>query len=192
MEGRKMKKRTITGLILALVLTITGIAIAQPGGGMGDRMNGSMGNRQMEGQRNGNQEHGNFFRSILPLLHAAELTDQQRESVAEIIEDAKAEIESLDRPEDPGSRREQFIDLFSSSSLTVAQMESLIGPKIENIEATNRIVSQALVDIHDLLTDEQLEKLASFDPESMERRDGSGRPRGGNDGRMDMGVHPNR
>lgn len=186
-----MKKRILTGLVLTAVLLITGIAVAQPGGDM----NSGRGNRQMEGQRGNNQGGRDFFQSIMPLMRILELTDQQRESVSDIIEEAKEDIESLHSAEEPGSHREEFIDLFSSTTVTATQIENLMDSRMENMRAINTIVSQALVDIHDLLTDEQLAKLAEFDPSTMER--GEGGPGGGNrgnqdGGRMNMGVHPNR
>lgn len=185
-KERKMKKQTITGLVLVTVLMITGIAVAQPGGGMG--------NRQMGGQGESGHGERNFFQNIRPMMHILELTDQQREAVAEIIEEAKTEIESLHSAEEAGSHREEFIDLFSSASLTVAQMENLMNSRIENMRTVNSIVSRALVDIHDLLTDEQLAKLAAFDPSTMERGEGGhgGGANRGNGDRMNMGVHPNR
>ncbi len=185
-----MKKRTITGLALIGVLLVTGIAIAQPGG--------NMGNRPMESARGNNPGGGDFFQNMLPMMRILELTDQQREAISVIIQNAKSEIELLHSTEEQGSHREEFINLFSASTLTVADMENHINSRIDDMKDKNTIIAQALVDIHDLLTEEQLAKLASFDPTTMGRGEGpGGNPRGnhntgGNGGRMNMGVHPNR
>ncbi len=175
-----MKKQTITGLALIGVLLVTGIAIAQPGG--------TMGNRQMQGGRGNNPGGGNFFQNMLPMMRILELTDQQRESISVIIQDAKSEIELLHSTEEHGTHREEFMNLFSASTLTVADMENHMNSRIDDMKEKNTIIAQALVDIHDLLTEEQLSKLASFDPSTMER--GEGGP--GSNSRMNTGVHPNR
>jgi len=182
-----MKTRTTIIAGLAMVLLLAGTAIAQPGGMSGR----SMGDRSMSQQRPGGGGDS-FFQRMLPMMRMLDLTDDQREAIGDIMEDAQESLESIRGSEDSGSHREEFLEMFSSSSLSVSEVESLLNERIEAMEEANGIIAQALVDIHDVLTPEQLAALAEFNPGSMEMRMGEGGMGGRNSGRNNMGVHPHR
>ncbi len=189
MKANEMKKGTMTIALLAALLLV-GTAIAQPAGNSGRTGN----NRNSAEQRPG----GNFFQRIRPMLGILELSDDQREDIASIIQDADSSIQSIREAEEHGTHREDFLEMFSSSSITVTEVESLFNERMEIMEEINRICAVALVDIHDVLTPEQLAMLADFEPGSMEMRNheprganGRGMERGnGRDQGMNMGVHP--
>lgn len=179
-----MTKGTITIAVLAAALLLAGTAIAQPGG-----MTGISGNRGATVQRSGGGG-GDFFQRMLPMLRMLNLTDDQREAIADIMEDTRNSMESLRGTEEAGNQREKFLELFSSSTITVSQVEALLNTRLDTMEEMNGIIAQALVDIHGVLTPEQLAALAQFEPGSTEMRTGN---RGNNDrSGTNMGVHPNR
>ena len=135
-------------MIIGAVLLIGGAAMARPGmmpGGMNGR--GAM----------------NLER-VLPMLHNLDLTDDQMEQVHEIMDNARERMESIRDAEDADSMRERFRDLFTSSSLTAAEVENFLNQRLDNMEAINSIIAETVVDIHDVLTGEQLQIMAEFEP----------------------------
>lgn len=181
-----MKTRTTIIAGLAVVLLLAGTAIAQPGGMSG----GSMGDRSMSQHRPGGGD--NFFQRIMPMMRMLDLTDDQREAIGDIMEEARESLESIRGTDETGSHREEFLELFSSSSLSVSEVETLLNERIEAMEEANVIIAEALVGIHDELTPEQLAALAEFNPGSMEMRMGNGGMGGRSSGGNNMGVHPHR
>lgn len=177
---------TITGM-LATVLLLAGTAVAQHGGMSGR----SMDTRGMSEQSHGGA-NGNFFHRMLPMMEILDLTDEQREAIGDIMEEARESIESLRVTEDAGSHRENFLELFSSTSLSVSEVEALLNERVEVMEEANTVIAGALVNIHDVLTLEQLALVAEFDPGSMEMRMGENGGRGGHRPGASMGVHPHR
>ncbi|MCK5786322.1 MAG: Spy/CpxP family protein refolding chaperone [Candidatus Sabulitectum sp.] len=169
-----MKRKTTVIATAAAILLLTGAAIAQPGG---------MPGRGMEHQRPGGQAGGDFFQRMLPMMRMLDLTDDQREAIMDIMEETRNSMESLRGAEEAGDQREDFLELFSSPTITTSQVESLLNGRLDKMEEANVIIARALVDIHDLLTAEQLATLAEFEPGSMEMRSSE---HGG------MGVHPHR
>ncbi|MCD4707712.1 MAG: Spy/CpxP family protein refolding chaperone [Candidatus Sabulitectum sp.] len=180
-----MRKRTMTIAALATLVLLAGTAIAQPGGMSGRPMN----HAGMDQQRPGGPG-SDFFQRILPMMRMLDLSDDQREAIGYIMEDTRDSIESLRSSEDAGSHRDNFLELFSSSTITASQVEALLNVRVETMKDVNRIIAQALVDIHDVLTAEQLATLAEFEPGSMEMRMGD-RDNMGHSG-TNRGVHPNR
>ena len=180
-----MKKKTITIAALA-VLLLAGTAIAQPGGmGMPNR---SMGNQNMAEHASG----GGFLQRMRPMLGMLDLTDDQREAIGDIMETARDSMESIRGTEENGSHREDFLNLFSSTTISASEVESLLNDRVDAMKEMNAIIAVALVEIHDVLTADQLAILADFEPGSMEMRNGEhGRGNERNHG-MEMGVHPNR
>ncbi len=148
----------------------------------------STGNRGMQEQNSG----GGFLSRIRPMLGMLDLTDDQREAIGDIMENTMESMQSIRGTEESGTHREEFLNMFSSSTISVTEVETLLNGRIDAMEEMNRIVAVALVDIHDVLTPEQLATLADFEPGSMEMRNGEhGRGNDRNHG-MEMGVHPNR
>ncbi len=180
-----MKKRTITIATLAVML-LAGTAIAQPGGmGMTDR---SMGHRETGQQRPG----VDFFQRIRPMLGMLDLSDSQREEIGEIMSTAIQSMENIREGTEGSSHRNDFLQMFSSTTISATEVENLLNNRIDVMEEMNGIVAVALVDIHDLLTAEQLSTLADFEPGSMEMNSGEHRRSGDRNQRMNMGVHPTR
>ena len=180
-----MKKGTVTIATLAIML-FAGTAIAQPDG-MG------MSNRSMEHRETGQQRPGaEFFQRIRPMLGILDLSDSQREEIGEIISTAVESMESIREGTEGTSHRDDFIQMFSSSTISAAEVENLLNGRTEVMQEMNSIVAVALVDIHNLLTPEQLSTLAEFEPGSMEmNREEQGRS-GDRHQRNNMGVHPTR
>ena len=135
---------------------------------------------------------GGFLSRIRPMLGMLDLTDDQREAIGEIMETARESMESIGGTEESSTHREEFLNMFSSPTISATEVETLLNGRIEAMEEMNRVVAVALVDIHDVLTPDQLEILADFEPGSMEMRNGEhGRGSGRNHG-TEMGVHPSR
>ncbi len=180
-----MKKRTMTIATLAIVI-LAGTAIAQPGGA---GMSGRSGEHRGMGQQ---RPGADFFQRMRPMLGMLELSDTQREEIGEIITTATESIEGIREGTEGSSHRDDFIQMFSSATISATEVEDLLNNRIETMEEMNRIVAVALVDIHDLLTADQLAVLADFEPGSMEMDRGE-RGRGGNSNhRSNTGVHPTR
>lgn len=159
-----MKTTIITAM--TVILLLAGTAVAQPGGMSGRPMN----NPDMHAERHGSPE-GDFLQRMLPVMRILDFTDTQREAVQNIMQEARESMEIT--REEPGTHREEFIHLFSSPNITTAQIEALLDERTEKMEETHVIIARALVDIHDILTAEQLAALAEFDPASHEMRMGN-------------------
>ncbi|MCK5133915.1 MAG: Spy/CpxP family protein refolding chaperone [Candidatus Sabulitectum sp.] len=186
-----MKTRiTITGM-LAAVLLLAGTAVAQHGG-MSGRSIGTRGMSEQSHASASASASGNFFQRMLPMMRILDLTDEQREAIGDIMEEARESIESIRGTEDAGSHREDFLELFSSTSLSVSEVEALLNKRVEVMEEANTVIAGALVNIHDVLTPEQLALVAEFDPGSMEMRMGENGGRGDHRPGTSMGVHPHR
>ena len=67
-------------------------------------------------------------------------------------------MEDADPPED----RIRFVELFASPTLTVFDLEENLGRDEDLREAGRDIIFQAIIDLHDVLTAEQLEQLAEL------------------------------
>ncbi len=178
-----MKKGITIIVMLAAVVLLAGSAVAQPGG--------------MQGRPTGNNQspgaEGDFFQRMLPMMRMLDLSDDQREAIRDIMEDTRDSMESIRGTEDPGSQRDDFLELFSSSSLSVSEVENLLNRRIEAMEDANSIIAEALVAIHDVLTPEQLASLAEFNPGSMNSGMGNrGHSGPGGPGAANTGVHPRR
>ncbi len=182
-----MKKGITIIAMLAAIVLLAGSAVAQPGGMQG---------RPMDNNQGHSGPGSDFFQRMLPMMRMLDLTDDQREVIQDIMEETRESMESLRGTEDPGSHRDDFMELFSSSSLSVSEVENLLNQRIEAMEDANSIIAEALVDIHDVLTPEQLAALAEFNPGSMDMGMGNRGQSGqsGHSGRSgaNMGVHPHR
>lgn len=181
-----MKKRTTMMAIGAAVLLLGGTAIAQPG-----MMRGEMGTG---GGRGTTGENGGMvLQRILPMLHHLDLTEEQAAEIREILDSARDSIQELRESEMHEGMREQFRDLFCSSTISITEVEALLNDRLQSMEEVNSITAEAIVDIHGVLTEEQLQALADFDPGEMEmhsgRHNGPARSMHGCSG---AGIHPSR
>lgn len=155
-----MKKRTTLTALAAVILLTAGTALAQPGG----MHTGGAGGRGGMEQQGG----GMVLQRFVMMLHRMDLTDEQMEQVSGIVEDARDEIEAIHGTDDREGIREQFRDLFTSSSVTVTQVEALLNDRLDDMREVNSIIAEAIVEIHGVLTAEQLQTIADFDPGEME------------------------
>jgi len=178
-------KNTIIGA-LAAVLLLTGTATSQPeANSRGHMRSGDMGE-----QRPGNPG-GDFFQNMLPMMRMLDLSDDQRNAISEIVQSANDSLEAIRESNEPGSHREEFLQLFSASSISVSEVENLLNDRIEQMKQANAVIAEALVDIHGILTTEQLAALAALDPDALEMR-GNSLGRGPGSRNTEMGVHPPR
>ena len=185
-----MKKRMTMITVVAAVLLLGGTALAQAGmvsGGMNSR--GGMNQHREMGQQGG----GMFLQGMLPMLQHLDLTDDQMEQVHEIMDNARERIESIRGTDDHESMREQFRGLFTSSSISVAEVESLLNQRLDSMEEMNSIIAETVVEIHDVLTEEQLQAIADFEPgEGDMHFGGQGEHAPVMRGGSGPGTHPNR
>ncbi len=136
----------VIGITVLAVIMLAGTAIAQGPGGPGQ--NSGFGMENLERFRM-------MFRHM-------DLTEEQADEIESITEAAREEVmaimEEAGRPEDHTS----FMDVFTSPTLTVSDLEETMGQMDEVREAMRDVIFEAMVDIHDVLTAEQLEKLAEM------------------------------
>ncbi|MCK5116587.1 MAG: hypothetical protein KAR44_08290 [Candidatus Aegiribacteria sp.] len=163
------KNKTI-GIAVLVIMILAGTALAQgPGGwspqaggphGGGYGMSSGSGGPGGPGQQSGfGMERLEQFRMMFRHI---DLTDVQIEEIRSITETAREEamdiMEEAGRPED----HTPFMDLFTSPTLTVSDLEEAMGQNSEIREAIQDVIFAAIVDIHDVLTTEQLDKLAEM------------------------------
>ncbi len=158
-------KIKILGIAFLAVMLLCGTAIAQgPGGG---NHSGSGPHTEESELNSGPGEHGRFngfgpehFARFRMMFRHMNLSGEQIAEIESIMETARVEIseitEESGRPEDPAL----FMDAFTSPTLTVDDLEEVIGHNAEAREEVQDVFLQAMVDIHDVLTVEQLESMA--------------------------------
>ncbi len=117
-----------------------------------------------------NQGHGDILEAILPILRHIDLTDYQRSEIREIAATAREQIEELHDLDEIRERHENFRELFSSSTLTAQEIKAFLDNRITRMETMNEIFAEAIADIHHLLTPEQLQLIAEFEPDQACRR----------------------
>jgi Spy/CpxP family protein refolding chaperone len=181
-------KRRITIIALgAAVLLIAGTAASQPM--MMDREGGFPGRGGTDHEQGG----GSVLERVLPMLHHLDLSGDQAEEIRDIVDGARRDIEALRGTEDREGLREQFMEMFSSTSITVTEVEGLLNARLEAMEEVNFIIAQAIVDIHGVLTPEQIELMAEFEPGDHQGMGHGGMP--GDHAPMmhgGSGIHPQR
>lgn len=164
----KQKVKIIGTLAIAASL-LAGTALAQ---GFGDHSpSGSMrpGGAMTHGSRGpggpGNHAGGpgfeNFERFRM-MFRGLDLTSDQTEQVEGIIADTREEIETIMDAAEPSEMRSTFIEVFTSPTLTVRDLEITLGAADEARDAVRDVMYEAIVDLHDVLTSEQLDKLADM------------------------------
>lgn len=185
-----MKKRITMIATIAAILLLGGTALAQPGM-MSGGMNGPGGMNQHRDMEQ--QGGGMFLQRMLPMLQHLDLTDDQMEQVHDIMISARERIESIRGTDDHEGMREQFRDLFTSSSISVAEVEDLLNQRLDSIEEMNTIIAETIVEIHGVLTAEQLQAMADFEPgEGGMHSGGQGEHSPMMHGGSGPGTHPHR
>ena len=159
-----MKARNWTIMATALVgLFITGSALSQGFGPPGMYGGGHPGG-MMPGGGGGMGQHFSpenlgAFRMLAGHL---DLTDEQVDEIQTILTDTREDMQALMEDADPPEERIRFVELFASPTLTVSDLEENLGRDDDLMEAGRDIIFQAIVDLHDVLTAEQLEQLAEL------------------------------
>jgi Spy/CpxP family protein refolding chaperone len=175
MDMRKGFRRTAM-ITAATALMLAAVASAQPMMGEAGGPRGGGRPRMSEGAPEMGQLGG-----FLRLLGALDLTEEQRGEIRTVFEDARDDI----RAEIEGTRsdddRRRMLELFASQDLTETEVLALMAERDETRDRIRGIIARALVDIHDLLTREQLARLAEIVEE--------GPPAGGSHGGPGGGMH---
>lgn len=159
-----LQKIKITGIAILAISLLAGTAMAQgwdrPGGG--PRMGAaemSPGPGAPGGQGGFGMENLARFRMMFRYL---DLTDDQAENIRSISEIAREEARAIMEAARGTENHASFIEIFTSPTLTVSDLENATSEMEEVQEDMQEVIFQAMVDIHDVLTAEQLEKLADL------------------------------
>ena len=163
-------KMKIIGIAALAMILLAGTAIAQGSGGWSPGAGGSHGGGYEMGPGSGGPgghgQQGGFGMERLEqfrmMFRHIDLTEEQIEEIRSITENGREEamriMEEAGRPED----QTHFMDVFTSTTLTVSDLEDTMGQMDEVREAMQDVIFEVMVDIHDALTTEQLEKLADM------------------------------
>lgn len=159
------RKAKIIGLTALIMTLLAGTAIAQNPGGWGDPGGGPRGGGvEMAAEHGGAQ--GGFGMEMLArfrmMFRELDLSEEQINEIHTITETAREEARALMQESGMPEERTPFIEVFASAILTVSDLEETLGQNDEVREAMKDIIFQAIVDVHDVLTYEQLEKLAEM------------------------------
>ena len=189
-EEMSRKMKTI-GIAALAILILAGTAMAQGSGGWSPQAGSQGGASGMSSGPGGPGQQGGFGMERLEqfrmMFRHIDLTEEQVEEIRSITESAREEamgiMEEAGRPED----HTPFMDIFTSATLTVSDLEEALNQNSEIREAMQDVIFAAIVDIHNVLTLEQLDKLA----EMAEEHAGAMGPGSGMDHGSGMG-HPMR
>lgn len=96
------------------------------------------------------------------MFRGLDLSDSQKEEIRSIVESARDDVRAIVEEAGAPDERTPFIELFTQPVLTVSDLEENLGAMDEIREAARDIIMQAIVDVHDVLTVEQLEELAAM------------------------------
>ena len=172
----KQKMKIIVTIAITTSL-LAGTVLAQ---GFGDHSSsgaGRPGGAMMHGSRGpggpGDHVGGPGFENLerfRMIFRGLDLTSDQTEQVEDIIADTKEQIEVIMDAAEASDVRASFIELFTSPTLTVRDLEITLGAMDENRDAIRDVIYEAIVDLHDVLTAEQLEQLADMAAEHEMRR----------------------
>ena len=146
-------------ILAAVLLLAAGTLLAQGPGGWGGAGGGSqMGPGQGQAEGFGMEQLARFRM----MFRGLDLTEEQMEEIRDIVERTREEAGAILEAARPEEDQETFMDMFTSPTLTVRDLEEGMGRMDEVREEVRDLVFQAIVDVHDVLTAEQLEKLAEM------------------------------
>lgn len=178
-----MKKRTGYAVLSALgfAALLATLAFAQSdhmgGGRMGGGFAGSpgmgsgfSGGHSMGG---GNDQMGGLIR----LLSALDLTDEQRTEIRTIAEDAGDDMLAVRESVHGSNPREELMALFVREDISLAEVKDVFDDIDRIQEEVRDIMLEAFVDIHDVLTSDQLAELARLVEEHSGMHHGPDMPR---------------
>lgn len=161
---RSKSNGAATGLSIGLMALLATLAFAQPGGfggghgGMGGRPGLSGGGPGM----GGGPEMGGEFGPLARLLGALDLTDAQKEEIRTIMDNAREDIEAIRDAYQGIEPRRELLDLFLQEDLSLSEVQAVFDDIDRVKEETRDIMLEALVDVHDVLTSEQLARLGEL------------------------------
>ncbi|MCK4505688.1 MAG: periplasmic heavy metal sensor [Candidatus Aegiribacteria sp.] len=171
------QKIKVIGIIAIAVSLLAGTAMAQRFGDHSPSGAGRPGGAMMHDSRGPGGPGGNVggpvfenlerFRMMFRVL---DLSNDQTEQVEGIIADTREEIRIIMDAAEASDMRTSFIELFTSPTLTVRDLETTLGAMDETRDAVRDVVYVAIVDLHNVLTAEQLDKLAEIAAEHEMRR----------------------
>lgn len=116
---------------------------------------------------------------VLPMLEYVDLTDSQWERIDEILLDAEEQVESAREEAGLYNPSSTFVELFASEDLTVDALEDFAERSERLGTEMAGIHNRTLVRVHDVLTEEQLDQLASMAGDEHSRFGRTGRGRHG-------------
>ena len=116
---------------------------------------------------------------VVPMLEYVDLTESQRERIEEILLDAEEQVESARDEAGLSHPSSSFVELFAGQSLSVDDLKGFAERSERLGEEMADVHNRTLVRIHDTLTEEQLEQLASMAGDDHSRFGRTGRGRHG-------------
>ena len=166
------QKMKIAGVIVITASLLAGTALAQGFGEHSPSDAGHHGEAMTHGSRGPGGPEGpgghaggpgfeNFERFRM-MFRGLDLSTDQTDQVEGIIADTREEIETIMDAAESSEMRSTFIEVFTSPTLTVRDLEITLGAADEAREAVRDVMYEAIVDLHDVLTAEQLDKLGEM------------------------------
>jgi len=143
-------KRVAVGLLMAVTATVAVSAWAQ--GHHGPRGGGDFGG---PGMFMGHPEH--MGRGVDRMLDGINATDAQRAQVKQIMQAAAADLKA--QHDSARGLREQGLQLFTAPVVDARAVEALRQQKLAQHDQASKRMTQALLDISQVLTPEQRVKL---------------------------------
>ena len=160
------QKMKIAGVIVITASLLAGTALAQGFGEHSPSGAGHHGEAMMHGSRGpgGNAGGPGFenFERFRMMFRGLDLSTDQTDQVEGIIADTREEIETIMDAAESSEMRSTFIEVFTSPTLTVRDLEMTLGAADEAREEVRDVMYEAIVDLHDVLTAEQLDKLGEM------------------------------
>lgn len=175
-------KMKIVGIAVLAMMMVAGTAMAQGPGGWSSPAGGShRGAHEMGPGPGGPGQQGGFGMQNLAqfrmMFRHIGLEEEQISAIEFITETAREEVMAIMEEAGRPDNRASFIEVFTSPTLTVSDLEETMGQMDEVRDEVKYVMFEAMVDIHDVLTAEQLEKLANLveeHPHGMEHGPGMG------------------
>ncbi|MCD4701867.1 MAG: Spy/CpxP family protein refolding chaperone [Candidatus Aegiribacteria sp.] len=175
-------KAKIIVIAVLSVIILAGTAVAQAPGGWGSPAGGPQAGAHEMGPGGPGQHSGfgmeNLARFRMMFRHL-DLTEEQANEIESITEIAREDVMEIVEEARSQADRTHFMDVFTSPTLTVSDLENTMGQMHEVMEVVQYVIFEAIVDVHDVLTIEQLEKLAEMAEEhagGMDHGSGMGHP----------------
>ena len=175
------KKRTGYAVLSALgfAALLATLALAQPDHMGGGRMGGGFaGGPGMDSAFSGGPGMGNDqMGGLIRLLSALDLTDEQRTEIRTIAEEARDDMLAVRESVQGSNPREELMALFVREDISLAEVKDVFDDMNRISEEVRDIMLEAFVDVHDVLTSDQLAELARLIEEHSGMHHGPDMPR---------------